>query len=143
MDVREVTKKLGGQRVLGKKVRNQTDLRRAVEGGLPVLALTTLAAYLAQGSSSEANALKHSVVPKTTLKRRTRLTQPESERTERLARLTALAEHVWEDRVLAREFLTTRQPQLDDERPIDLARSELGARQVEQLLMKMEYSLPV
>ena len=41
------------------------------------------------------------------------------------------------------EFLLSAQPQLDGERPVDLARSDLGARQVEQLLMKLEYALPV
>ncbi|HEY0151127.1 MAG TPA: antitoxin Xre/MbcA/ParS toxin-binding domain-containing protein [Longimicrobium sp.] len=29
------------------------------------------------------------------------------------------------------------------ERPIDLARTDLGAREVEELLMRIEYALPV
>jgi putative toxin-antitoxin system antitoxin component (TIGR02293 family) len=64
-------------------------------------------------------------------------------RRERLARIAALAEQVWEDDDLAHRFLTTPQPQLDGERPVDLTRSELGSRQVEMLLMKLEYALPV
>jgi uncharacterized protein (DUF2384 family) len=31
---------------------------------------------------------------------------------------------------------------LGGERPLDLARTDLGARQVEELLMKLEYALP-
>ena len=61
---------------------------------------------------------------------------------ERLARLTALAEDVWGDPKLAHEFLHGEQPQLGGARPIDLARSEHGAWEVEKLLMKLEHSLP-
>jgi putative toxin-antitoxin system antitoxin component (TIGR02293 family) len=64
-------------------------------------------------------------------------------RLERLARMTALAEQVWEDRALAHQFLNAAQPQLGGERPIILAQTEEGARQVERLLLKLEYSLPV
>jgi uncharacterized protein (DUF2384 family) len=56
--------------------------------------------------------------------------------------MIALAEAVWEDGVLAHEFLTSAQPQLGGERPVDLSRSDLGTREVELLLMKIEYSLP-
>jgi uncharacterized protein (DUF2384 family) len=61
----------------------------------------------------------------------------------RIARMVALAETVWEDAGLAREFLTSEQPQLDGKRPVDLARTAPGSRQVEALLMKIEHSLPV
>lgn len=65
-----------------------------------------------------------------------------SERLDRLARMTALAEEVWEDPELAHEFLTSPQPQLGGARPADLARSDLGARQVEELLHRTQHSLP-
>ena len=61
---------------------------------------------------------------------------------ERLARVMALAEEVWESREDARQFLTTPHALLDGERPLDLARNELGARRVEGLLYRLEYSLP-
>ena len=54
----------------------------------------------------------------------------------------ALAEEVWESREDARQFLTTPHALLDGERPLDLAQSELGARRVEELLWRLEYSLP-
>jgi putative toxin-antitoxin system antitoxin component (TIGR02293 family) len=72
-----------------------------------------------------------------------RLDPEESQRRERLARMMAMAENVWEDADLANEFVMSAQPQLGGERPMDLARSDLGAREVETLLMKIEYSLPV
>jgi len=67
----------------------------------------------------------------------------ERARLERLARITALAESVWEDKALAHEFLTSPQPQLSGWRPVDLVRSDLDARGVEDLLLRLEYSLPV
>lgn len=136
-----VAEKLGGSETLGRPVHTLSELRHAVEDGLPVGALDAISEYLA-GPSGPASTFKYTVVPKTTLRRRTRLSPEESERTERIARTVALAEQVWEDADLAREFLTEPQPQLGGERPIDLARSELGAREVEALLMRIEYALP-
>lgn len=137
-----VARVLGGEKTLHRQVRTVEDLRRAVETGLPVAALSETVRRVA-GEGPAATELKHRIVPKTTLQRRRgRLTVEESERLERLARLTALAEEVWEDPALAHEFLTSPQPQLGGERPVDLARTDLGAREVEAVLYALEYSLP-
>jgi len=72
----------------------------------------------------------------------TRRSKTESERMERLARMTALAEEVWEDPDLAHEFLTSPQPQLGGRRPVELADSDLETRRVEEILFRLEYSLP-
>lgn len=123
-------------------VTNLAELRAAVEDGLPLSALNRVARRVA-GKGGDAAAIKHTIVPRTTLARRRKLTLGESERLERLARITALAESVWEDPALAHEFLHSEQPQLGGSRPLDLARSDLGAREVEGILMKLEYGLPV
>jgi putative toxin-antitoxin system antitoxin component (TIGR02293 family) len=137
-----VAEVLGGAGTLGAEVRSLGELRMSVETGLSVEALDAVVERVAPGSGYTSMQLKHAIVPKTTLRRRTRLTGDESQRLERMARMTALAEDVWESRALAHRFLTSPQPQLDGERPIDLARSDLGTRQVEDLLMKIEYALP-
>lgn len=142
MDVYRVAQTMGGDGTLGRHVRTVRELRAAVEYGLPVGALDAVARRLASDDLKAAE-IKYRIVPRTTLRRRTRLTAEESERLERLARVTALAERVWEDDDLAHEFLVTPQPQLGGERPIDLARSDLGAREVEELLLGIEYALPV
>lgn len=139
----EVARILGGERTLHRRIRTLDDLRAAVENGLPIEALDRAVRHVA-GTGPEATELRHRIVPKTTLQRRgERLNAEESQRLERLARMTALAEEVWENPALAHEFLTSRQPQLDGARPVDLSRSDLGTRQVEELLFKLEYSLPV
>lgn len=139
----DVARILGGERTLHRRVRTLAELRAAVEAGLPLEALERTVRHVA-GEGAEATELKHGIVPKTTLqRRRERLSIEESQRLERLARMVALAEEVWADADAAHEFLTSPQPQLGDERPTDLARSDLGTRQVEELLYRLEYSLPV
>lgn len=143
VEAQRVARILGGPKVLGKRVRSVRDLMAAVEAGLPREALDVVVRRVA-GEGPEATDLRHRIVPKTTLARRAeRLSAEESERLERLARLTALAEHVWEDHAAAHEFMTSAQPRLGGSRPVDLVRSDLGTRQVEDLLWSLEYSLPV
>jgi putative toxin-antitoxin system antitoxin component (TIGR02293 family) len=54
----------------------------------------------------------------------------------------ANAEYVWDDREDARRFLTTPHPALRHKTPIDAAMTELGARQVEELLGQIFHGLP-
>lgn len=134
---------LGGEKTLGRRVRSLDDLRRLVEQGLPVESLGKVVGRVAEPGVASGE-LRYRIVPKATLhRRRQRLSLEESERLERLARVMALAEDVWENNDLAHEFLRGAQPQLGGERPLDLVRTELGARQVEDLLMKLEFGLPV
>jgi putative toxin-antitoxin system antitoxin component (TIGR02293 family) len=134
---------MGGERALHRRIRNVDDLRHAVEAGLPVAALEHTVAHVA-GEGTAALELKHQIVPRTTLQRRgARLSLEESQRLERLARMVALAEFVWEDSERATEFLTNAQPQLGGHRPMDLVRTDLGTRQVEALLYGLEHSLTI
>lgn len=139
---RRVADLIGGERTLGRVIRDARELRHAVEHGLPVSALDNVMRHISRDDRNAAE-LKDRIIPRTTLRRRHRLDAEESQWVERLARMTALAEEVWEDDDLAHEFLTSAQPRLEGERPVDLARSELGTGQVEALLMKIEYALPV
>ena len=61
----------------------------------------------------------------------------------RLARLTAMANLVWENEDDARAFMNEPHPLLDGKSPIEMAESELGSRRVEKLLIKLEHSLPL
>ena len=142
IDAAGVARMLGGEQVLGRRVRSVSDLRETVEAGLPVRSLDVVARHVARNDRDTAE-LKYRVVPRTTLHRRTRLTADEGQRLERLARMTMLAEEVWEDADLAHEFLTSAQPQLGGERPVEMARSDLATREVEELLARLEWSLPV
>jgi putative toxin-antitoxin system antitoxin component (TIGR02293 family) len=56
--------------------------------------------------------------------------------------VVANAEHVWGDRADARRFLTAPHPALRDRSPLDRAMTELGAREVEEILGKIFHGLP-
>jgi putative toxin-antitoxin system antitoxin component (TIGR02293 family) len=90
------------------------------------------------GSSADAAALMHRVIPSATFHRRGEDLKPqEGERVERLARVIATAEHVWDSVDDARDFLATGHAMLGGKRPIEVALTELGARRVENLLWSL------
>lgn len=124
-------------------IRSVSELEAAVSAGLPKRSLERLAARL-HLDRRMASAYKFKVVPQATWKRRSRrLSVEESERTERLARVLAHAEYVWDDRDQAREWMSKPHRELHNSTPLEAARTELGARRVEDLLDKLYYGLPV
>ena len=128
---------------LGASVRTVGELELAVSEGLPKRALERLSARLYEDRRS-ASAYKFKVVPQATWKRRNkRLSVDESEMTERLARVLAAAEYVWDDREKAREWMSKPHRELNGQTPLEVARTELGARRVEDLLDKLYFGLPV
>jgi putative toxin-antitoxin system antitoxin component (TIGR02293 family) len=132
---------MGGVAILGRTVRSMSELESTVSTGLPKRALR-FAAERVSSAPGEARRVMFQVVPEATYKRRTRLSRLESERTERLARVIAAAEHVWNDRQDAREWLTRPHPELGNRTPLELTMTELGARRVEALLDRLFYGIP-
>jgi putative toxin-antitoxin system antitoxin component (TIGR02293 family) len=61
---------------------------------------------------------------------------------DRLARVIAHAEHVWDDRAQARAWLGKPHSELQNSVPLKVARTELGACRVDELLDKLFYGLP-
>ena len=138
--VERVAEVLGGPTVLRSTVRTWVDLDRLVQAGLPKRSLQLVARRVVE-PGTPANRFVYRVVPAATFKRRTRLSTRESERTERLARIVALAESLWEDRSDARAFLNRPHPLLGGDAPLNVAQTELGARRVERLLYDVEHGL--
>ncbi len=132
---------MGGRAILGKPIRSVRDLERTISRGLPkrALRLTAERVYPAAG---DARRVMFRIVPEATFKRRTRLSPLESERTERLARVIAAAEYAWNDRADAREWLTTPHPELGRRTPLESGMTELGARQVEEILDRLFHGIP-
>lgn len=86
--------------------------------------------------------LLYRIVPEATYKRRRgTLTADESGRAERLARIFATADYVWNSEDDARAFLSAPHPMLQGRTPLDVSMTELGARRVEELLWKLYYGL--
>jgi putative toxin-antitoxin system antitoxin component (TIGR02293 family) len=142
-DVLKVSQALGGARILREKVSTVADLERAVGKGLPFAALKYVVRHFPERQKTRVQQI---VIPRSTLQRREeegRLRPAESERLERIARLATLAEQVWESPDEAQKYLNSPHPMLDNQAPLDLAATDLGTRRVEDLLWKLEHSLPV
>ncbi len=138
----KIARILGGKSVLGRDVGTALDLDALVRQGLPRKALVHLAGEIV-GDPDERRRLMFAVASRATIVRgRKRLGPLHSERTERLARLAALANDVWGDRDDAREWLTTSHPELGGRRPIDAALTDIGARLAEEALMRGAHGLP-
>lgn len=142
MEPRATGEVLGGRRVLGKAVTSLLELNEAVEQGLPKASLRIVVARVFPDAAGQ-RAMMRRIVPEATYKRRReRLSPAESERTERLARIVAIAEDVWQNREQARRFLTTPHPEIGGKSPLDAALTELGARQAEEVMARIVYGLP-
>ena len=126
------------QAILGvSRLRTDQDLVRLVEARLATSALDGLKhAGLTDGE------LSNLVVPRRTLThRRTRgeaLSRDESDRVVRVARIVALAEHVFGDGERGWRWLRAGKRQLQGRSPLDLLATETGARLVEELLYRVD-----
>lgn len=122
---------------LRRQVTSLEQLDQQVKAGLPKASLGAVARHV-YGTSPDAAALMQRVIPSATFHRRGEDLKPqEGERVERLARVIATAEHVWDSVDDARSFLSTGHAMLGGQRPIEVALTELGARRVENLLWSL------
>jgi putative toxin-antitoxin system antitoxin component (TIGR02293 family) len=117
-------------------------LIREIEQGLPMRAAESLALGLGMALPELAERLG---IPARTLARRKtagRLSPDESERVVRVARLLekALALFDW-DGSEARQWLRQPKQALAGQSPLDYARTEIGAREVENLLGRIEHGV--
>ncbi len=118
-------------------------VRKAVENGLPAEAVKELQAELKRFGVRRPSEFVNKIVPRATLRRRKRLKKEEGEAVLRVAAVMALAVYVWGEEERAAMFLTTPHMLLGYEVPIDLTLSEVGARQVEDIIWGLHYGLPV
>ncbi len=132
---------LGGKKVLGRAVSSEQDLLPIIRSGLPHAALESLLDIL---DISREQAAASMALPKRTLARRklqARLTAGESDRVYRFARLTALAVNVLGTREKAARWLQKPNRALGNEIPLHLLDTDLGARQVETILGRIEHGV--
>lgn len=133
---------MGGEPALKRRVRSLLDLQLAVAKGLPKETLARTVRYVLTDRTAARQLIARMVPPATFKRRKTLLKPEESEKVERLARVMATAEEAWGGRDDARRFLTAPHPLMQDQRPIDVAQTELGARRVEELLWQIVHGLP-
>ncbi len=128
--------------LLGLETFNPRELLQAVAEGLPYSAF---AAFLANTSMSVGDVLLLLDIPPRTLTRRKqegRFRHDESDRLMRASRVFARALGLFEgDRAAAMHWLAEPQKALGGERPLVLARTELGALEVERLIGRLEHGV--
>ncbi len=138
--------RLDGTRLLGlsgEGARGETNAPVAyVRDGLPTEAFDRLQAFLGRPASALAATL--GLAPRTLARRRQagRLAPEESDRLLRTARLAELALVVFEDADAAATWLTTPKRLLGGETPLERADTAPGAREVEDMLYAVEFSMP-
>lgn len=136
--IESVFRKLGGHRALGAEVSSEADLARIVDRGIRV---GVLAHVLRAGFSKQE--IERFVIPARTWRhrraKRESLSTEESDRVVRLARIQAIAEDVFGDVAKANRWLRQSLGILDGKTPLEVARTESGARLVEQILAKIDW----
>jgi putative toxin-antitoxin system antitoxin component (TIGR02293 family) len=112
---------------------------KSLSGGIPSRAVRAL-----EESGVTRDDIRQ-IIPDRTLERRIaqgeNLKLEEADGLARLVRVVALAQRVFEDDALADEWLRTPNPALDDLVPIQMARTDLGGREVEAVLLRLEHGV--
>ncbi|MYZ42539.1 antitoxin Xre/MbcA/ParS toxin-binding domain-containing protein [Schauerella aestuarii] len=119
---------------------NEADRLQQIRRGLPAY-LTRAIRYTFDLDDGELALLLNASI--LTLQRRVRENQAldmvASERLDRLALLSHQAEGVFEDRDAAAIWLSKRNKALDDNKPVLLCETEIGARQVRRVLQSLDW----
>jgi putative toxin-antitoxin system antitoxin component (TIGR02293 family) len=130
---------LGGRKVLKGRINNLDQLREAAKSGLPYASLETVILKLRLGRE-EAAAVLH--LPQRTIARRKKeqkLQADESDRVLRLARIGAQASATLGNEEKAAKWLRRANRALGNRTPLELLDNDIGSRQVEEVLGRMEH----
>lgn len=135
MEVSDVAAVLG----IEKGVENQLDLMVRVGRGLSTASLDTVVMTIAPSDTN----FKYRLIPKATLARKrsgSLLSQDQSEKLARLARIWAFAREIWGGDDETRDFLFRPHAMLEDRRPIDVViAGETGAELVRDILGRLQF----
>lgn len=111
---------------------------RDIAQGVPLRALEDFSIY----SGIPLKDLLEVIIPARTLKHRRQRREPlnldESDRLARVARLYTLALKVFGDADKARRWLTKPKERFQERSPVEMMRTELGGRQIEEMLYQID-----
>jgi putative toxin-antitoxin system antitoxin component (TIGR02293 family) len=138
-ELHAVIEELGGEPVLGRSLRTETDLQAAIREGFPQTVVEEV--MNAAGLTLKELATSLDLSPRSLQRRRHegRLARYESDRLYRLARIVALAKHYLGDDKTATRWLRRPNRALGGSTPLELIDTELGARAVENVLGRIAY----
>ncbi|MEO8130468.1 MAG: antitoxin Xre-like helix-turn-helix domain-containing protein [Bryobacteraceae bacterium] len=127
---------------LGLKAGSTNELIAALERGLPFQSLERLAEASGMGQAAIVHAMG---IPERTVARRKTAGRFSPDESERLLRISFIFEQALElfegDAKGAVRWLTTPKRALEGHVPLDYSRTELGAREVENLVGRLEHGV--
>ncbi len=132
---------LGGAIVFKRRLKSPDDIREAIHSGIPFQALIAMTKNFRLDLSRMGKILR---VPSRTMARRKlkhRFSVPESDRLIRVARVIAYAAEVFGTRDKASTWLTRPNRALQHEAPVDLLDTDIGTREVETILGRIEHGM--
>lgn len=138
-ELHAVVEELGGKHTLGRTLASEHDMREAIRQGFPPAVVEEL--MRASGLTLKELAAALDLSPRSLQRRRRsgRLARYESDRLYRLARIIALADEFIGDHEKAVRWLKRPNRALGGITPVDALDTELGARQVENVLGRIAY----
>ncbi|MGD0012258.1 MAG: antitoxin Xre/MbcA/ParS toxin-binding domain-containing protein [Terriglobia bacterium] len=138
-ELRAVVEELGGEQALGRALSSERELRQAIRDGFPPAVVEEL--MRASGLTLKELASALDLSPRSLQRRRRtgRLARYESDRLYRLARIVALANQYLGDHGRAMRWLKHPNRALGGLAPVAAIDTELGARQVENILGRIAY----
>ena len=141
---------LGGKKELGQSVKSPMDFDALIRKGMPLGAMyhvkkqfklsdEVLARIIGASLRTVARRRKAAQEPRVAAEER--LSPVQSDRLYRFARIIALAEDVFESTAEAFEWLNGKQHGLGGAVPFDMLQTDAGAREVEALLIRIDYGV--
>jgi putative toxin-antitoxin system antitoxin component (TIGR02293 family) len=138
-ELRAVVKELGGEQILGHALSSDGDMREAIREGFPPAVVGELVRASGLTLKELASALDLSARSLQRRRRSGRLAPQESDRLYRFARIVAIANEYLGDRERAIRWLKRPNRALGGLAPVAALDTELGARQVENILGRVAY----
>ena len=140
--IEKVSGLLGGRKVLGRQLGSQLDFVPLVRAGFPYAAFESVAEKLELSVEAASESLQ---LPRRTLARRKkeagRLGSRESERLLHLAEVAAQAMDVLGTSDKARAWLVASNRALGGASPLSLLDTDVGAKVVEEVLLRIEHGV--
>lgn len=138
----DVLELLGGEQVLKRQVSGVKDLREVLREGLPFRALESLAKAMEVQTAALTKIIR--VAPRTLARRKgseSSFNSIESDRIYRVARIMSLSIEVLGSKEKAKEWLSRPSRALGGESPLSLLDTDVGAKQVEEVLGRITHGV--
>lgn len=134
---------LGGPKAVGSPIRSAVEMADAIRQGLSKASLLSVkhCAALTDRQLAAMLGISEKTLGRIKEDEGRRLDAVSSDRLYRLARIFAIAEHALESAEAAHEWLHHPQVGLGNQVPLDCLQTEVGAREVENLLGRIEYGV--